>query len=457
MKRIKKTGFTIVEILIAMGIVAVIAGGAFVSLRSAKKELMFGAEHFSAILIGQKVMEDLSQEIAVNPHAFTSLGIDSGSLTEGSVVNGGSIFFTRVEDRVPPWGSINSSDEGVIDEKMQPLFKQLKNFQVSAKASRQAPVTSNDPARNLYDTEVEVTWKNSESSGKYKTNCIFASVLSQKQPRQPFVLPPEEIENEITVSLFGEPTMTLSEVLADKGGDPATIQSLGRLYAYSDSLLNSSGFLQLVASVSTSADAVASFTGTVFNKSQYEMTRNVASGSMEIARLTFHLTHSLLKDAELVMNNFDLNHLGNHLWYNTHTAARPLKMLRDLNTITVSHIVQAQAHYALLLEEGMAKYQDSRKRQMNMLKVMDLCRILLVHPTKPFSKDSVDKFFEHLLSVSEKHDSIMARYVVQERTFIGDKTELCKRYPSLNLIRDTFEQVNKIQNFCKSPPAPADK
>jgi len=123
-------GFTLIELLIGVLLFAGIGVTMIFFLRSARKDVEFGAEHFTALLLSEKVSEDCTQEITVNPNAFVALGFDPGPGQLMPVVDGESIFFTMLKDRLPPWGKIKATDDGKIDSIYQPLYPIFPGFHV---------------------------------------------------------------------------------------------------------------------------------------------------------------------------------------------------------------------------------------------------------------------------------------------------------------------------------------
>ncbi len=77
-RRPRGNTFTLIEVLIGAFILAGIGLSTLYFLRSARKQGEFGSDHFEAILLFQKILEDCTQEITLNPNGFVTLGFDPG-------------------------------------------------------------------------------------------------------------------------------------------------------------------------------------------------------------------------------------------------------------------------------------------------------------------------------------------------------------------------------------------
>ena len=58
--------------------------------------------------------------------------------------------------------------------------------------------------------------------------------------------------------------------------------------------------------------------------------------------------------------------------------------------------------------------------------------------------------FQMLLTRFEDRDPSLARFLSQERERIKNPESLCQAYPSLRLVRKTFQRLDKVQGFLKS-------
>jgi prepilin-type N-terminal cleavage/methylation domain-containing protein len=120
----RPTGLTLTEVLIALLLLSIAFTAIITVFRSATLESAFTVEHYTAMFLAQKILEDINARVRHNPHTFTDL-IAKGIGTPEPVVEGRSRYF-RLLENTNNYGYLSEADDEPIRE--GPLFEQLKGF-----------------------------------------------------------------------------------------------------------------------------------------------------------------------------------------------------------------------------------------------------------------------------------------------------------------------------------------
>lgn len=183
--KLKRKGLSLVEVIISMGIIAVIGAGFVTYLRSTAKNLKFSGDHFNSLVLAHKVTEDLIDEFRMNPFGHEALNIDSPTSDFIDVTDASSIFFSFIENRSEPYGTIDPSIDRGISKEMQPIFESVKNTRFKITGER--PADSGESIdRNLVKCDMTFAWKTQTGKGEI-SNCAlyFSPVTPRKIPPQP--------------------------------------------------------------------------------------------------------------------------------------------------------------------------------------------------------------------------------------------------------------------------------
>ncbi|NLI78242.1 MAG: hypothetical protein GX442_17635 [Candidatus Riflebacteria bacterium] len=128
------------------------------AFQGAGRETPFTSEHFTAMFLAQKVMEDIAQRTAENPHFFTELVRDA----EGEavpVVDGHSKYFRLLENTRNFNQLLPEEDDPITGGD---LYEQLKPFQVKVSTRLQEDPVTGGVRRNLVLVEIHLTWTSKE-------------------------------------------------------------------------------------------------------------------------------------------------------------------------------------------------------------------------------------------------------------------------------------------------------
>ena len=156
MKENSRRAMTLVEIMIALGLLAFSYVVLITTFQGAGREMAFSAEHYTAMFLAQKVLEDVNQRLQENPHTFTELVNDAtGECVP--VVGGASKYFRLLENTVNFSRLLPEEDLPITQG---PLFDQLKGFTIQVSTRLDHPLAAGK--RNLIEVEAIIRWKTRE-------------------------------------------------------------------------------------------------------------------------------------------------------------------------------------------------------------------------------------------------------------------------------------------------------
>jgi hypothetical protein len=234
-KRGNVFGLSLTEVMIAVFLLAIAFGSIAVVFRGAGLESTFTSEHYTAMFLAQKVLEDINAMVRDNPYSFNDL-IEKAAGEEESVVNGHSEYF-RLLENTQNFGFLHESDDDPIRD--GPLFKQLQPFTVQVSCNPQPDPATGQLRKNLIEVVVTVRWKNREGrSREYVSTQLLQGINDEvylELPNQ--TLTPGQIllmDRGAIAYLAGilglaTSSATLSDVLAaNPGATPDVMLNLGR-------------------------------------------------------------------------------------------------------------------------------------------------------------------------------------------------------------------------------------
>jgi len=449
--RNKKSGITFLEILIGLFILALVSIIYSQVMQSTRKELNCSSEHFTAILLSQKLMQDLSQENILDPvFGFQYLGLDDPSPVPQKIVDGESIFFSYIEDRMAPWQQIDPTKDGMIDKTMVPLYSQLQPFQLQLNAHRVAPASDPSMNRHLWLSTAEWSWVTSNGPGAYQLQCMFASPIGPKQVELERKFDTAQIEKETSKFFFGEPLKTLQEIVKEKGGDYDTIFALGKIQFVSAGYEGATGIGKLLKEIEI-LEKQEKTIGKELPEKKCPFYKQLAEKYLDIARLSFLLIFNMEPLATRAVSQYDERHLGTELWKSRRLAARGIRGLKTGKTNFVSSLVLARSKYEkLVTSKDLAMYMGNKRTYQIFFRLGDLYRILAVIPEYSSGKKEYQEFLQRLKSFSDGRDPSLNRFVVNSMKSVDDTSELCKTYSTLGLIYELLvSKMLPIEDFIK--------
>jgi len=204
----QRKAMTLVEITIGFAILTAISAFFISFMTASSKEISFSSDHFNAVVLSQKISEDLLEEMALNPYGLETLGIDETIKSKHDVVDGSSVFFSFIEDRSEPWGLIEPAKDGMINSSMQPLYNSVKKFKFGVSGSRLAKSGDHED-RNLVACNVDFFWQTQTGKGAYNSSFDLFSPVSAKKVTLGVSLNEAEIDARIPAEVYMRPTQKL--------------------------------------------------------------------------------------------------------------------------------------------------------------------------------------------------------------------------------------------------------
>lgn len=233
-------GMTLLEVLIAISILVASALGLIIALRHGGMATdAFSAEHFTAMFLAQKVMEDISDRIAVNPHYFSAL-VHQAMGDPLPVVDGKSPYF-RVLENTENFSTLVEGEDDPIVKASGQLYDQLKNF--TCKVDTTFPQDPQNPGQtysNLIEVAITIGWKDSEGRNQTYRLTQMQYGFSDDLLKNPSLAKTQEFSDDIAIKAlyqFIDPkrkpkSFDWKEFTAyNNGGKTTVLKPLGSLLA----------------------------------------------------------------------------------------------------------------------------------------------------------------------------------------------------------------------------------
>ncbi len=444
-------GLSLLEILIGLFVVAMVGTIFSRLMQSTRRELAFSAEHFTAIVLSQKVMQDLTQENLIDPVAgFPILGIDQAGSTSSRITEGASVFFSSLEDRREPWRQIDPRIDGGIDRGMMPLFLQVASFQVKVVATREAPPADPGENRHLWLAGVEWSWPARTGAGYYRLPCLFASPVGPKQVDLAMKLDEGIVEKETCRDFFEDDTRSLADLAAAHGADPQLLAALGKVNYVMRIFLGTTGIGALLKEIQA-LEAKRTAMGKEPPSVRHAYYEELMEKYLEVSRYSFFVLFNLEPLAIEAIGKFDQDHLGPVLWPRSSLVGRGIRQLRTARENFVSGLIYGRATGLRLLDPEIIAEVGLKRNYEDLFRLLDLFRVLAVMQTHPKGIAEYEEFLDGLRARSVGRDPALHRFLSHERDTLGKVRDLIQRYPTLELIcRVLDEDMAKIELFIKS-------
>lgn len=442
-------GFTLVEILIGLGILGVVSLGFLLSMRSSSREMQFASEHFSAVLLAQKVMEDCAQEAQLNPYAFECLGIEGESETT-LIAKGASIFFSELEDSRPPWNHIDKTTDGAIDETTPVLYRQVGSFTLRTEANRLAAPMSDDPLQNLARLKITLSWPARAGKGEYTAVGLLGVPITPKIVDHGISYTEEEIKKAGCISLFDTVNGNFSSLVAESGGNPDMLLSLAKVQTGCDGFLVSKYFVETFQTLKDGLSQCQTLDYTTPTQATFAFTEKLAEQSFSFAREGYRFIRYLDPEAKR-LSGLTPAHLGSYLTGNPGNYKMVLYDYKRLVETVLWSLDIARSMQEALVMPGMADFQTRKKQFHYLLKLITTYRLLLVAG----GMGTIDKAaYVRLWSALEKFGAAsnpaLRRMADLEIQLGRNPDRMLEKYPALTEFHQTMENA---ATFIKSYPA----
>ncbi len=450
-------GFTLPELLIGLGIMSFLAVAFFVFLQSSSRQSAFSAEHFTGVLLAQKVTEDLAEETTTNPHAFLALGM-SGTPAPTPIIDGQSTFFAYLEDRYPPLGQIDPAGEGTIDANYEPLYRQVKEFTLGVSGKPLASVGGFDEKKHLSEAQLDFVWKTQTGIGRYSSSCLYFTPSTAKPVSNVVTINQSDVDAEICRRFFRTPGGDLTQLTTTYGGDRDTIRAIGTIFVVTHAFAQSTTTKNLLQQQKTQQSQVDLF-GSNQNDTAYQARKSLAETNYELAKLCFQVCHALQPSIDRLQNRMNQNQLGQVLWTYPNRYAYGLQTLDRIYKTFVTSLSSSAAHYRRLLDYPQAIARGPREFQDIVSRVITLERTAVMLPELTSAMTTYRRTLDDFRIFSQGRNPFLNRFVMQEKQFALTTTKLTEKHPHLATVRSIAGEsmvryYNSLRNLPASPLNP---
>ncbi len=444
MKKINSLGFSLIEIVIGFSILLFVGAMFLTFLQSSSKEAAFSSEIFDAVVLSQKVSEDILEELAVNPYGLETLGVQNSKKSKNHVVDRDSIFFSYFEDRKKPYGQINPERDGGLDETVQPLYDSVKKFKFNVTGKRIAE-SGNSFNRNLVECDINFSWGAKTGKGRYMNSVQFFSPVTEKEVTPQLIVNQASIDARIPAEVFNK-SASVGEIAAQTGENAETILALGRIAIISRDFLNSPVFKAEAAKVNQLTKNLGSISDI---KNYYETTLELALAWYELAKYCYQIV--MLLDPQFAILQLQGKFVGlTGSGLNPMVFELSLMNFQVIYEYFVTSLINTRYYFYKILEPEIVKHKGTKTQLHAILKLIDLYRVTSLIKTRTGSANEYRAFLQRIRTFSEHRNPFLYRMVNHELILISKPTEWLKRYPNLERLEKIISsRVPNILEFIK--------
>lgn len=448
MIRRRNQGVSLVEVLIAVAMFATV-GVTFISFMGQSiGESKFSSDYFTAFILSQKVMEDLAQEISVNPYGFEALGIDENTTKYTDVVDGSSLHFSSLEDQKKPYGKIDLGTDGSINNKMAPLYDIVKKFSFRTTAKR-LETAGEGEKRNLYQCNLDFQWAAKTGKGQYAVGCSFFSPITPKKCDLQLQVDEASVDLRIPKEFFNEPTQTLVQIANAKKSTVEAVTAYGRLYLVTQDFITSQYYEKQMKVIANLKQKLASVPANQLDQI-FEVRRSIALAWYDLAKACYQIVVYLEPCFTTLQNQNTLSLQTGSSFLNPIMVQRALFDYRIIYEYFTGSMEQARYYYYTLAEKDLASLKGGKKELQVLQKLMDLYRIVALLPGKSDGMAQFRSFLTRLEGYADGKNPSLQRMAKQELIYLQDQTLWLEKYPNLKRISAMVKgRVPEILAFIK--------
>ncbi len=442
-----RSGFTMVEILICLGLLTALGGILVYLTRSGRHELQFSSDHLNAVILGQKLTEDLIEELSMNPYGLETLGIDATPRNFQEIVDGRSVLFSQIEDRSAPWGFIDPQTDGAIDHRMKPLYDDIRKFRFAVAGERRAP-SGSSPDRNLVEARFDFAWPTQTGRGEFNFTCLLFSPCTAKQTDLALAVNEAAIDARIPREAFGHDGMTIPQVAAATGENVETITALGRISLITRDFLRSD-FVQTQKQKIADAKTRLAHTPANALDQQYAGRLAVARHWYDLAKISFQALAYLVPHFTILQQQGRFSG-GSGSGFNAATLQCDLQTYRIVYETFAGSVIQARYYYYSLVESDLSRYKGGKVQLQALQKLIDIYRVCAILPTRPQGMQEYKDFLARLKAFGQGRNPFLVRFIDQETLFLQTPAIWFDRLPNLKRIADILQdKVPGILGFIR--------
>lgn len=441
------SGFSLIEITIGVLILSIIGIVFFVSVSSGLKETSVSSNHFTALMLSQKIFEDVIQEFTVNPYGHETLVLNEGNARQERLIDGGSVFFLALEDSSPPWGKVDSATDGGITPDIQPLHKQVKDFELLMTTEQGGFSPFTDVRKNLRRIDLTMQWKGKETGMIGKNLYVFSPTEAKAfaDPAENIDYAAMGLENEVKDLLPAGTDFTrpLPDIIAGLSSNERVLFEIGSTIVLLEHFLKSSVLSENLALCSQLRQKAESASSPF---EEFLARKKLAEKSFEISRMAFQVVTIASKHLQKIAND------------PSYTAAiagiRPLRInvcylnFQLVLQYFIDCLVNSKYNYQKLLGPNLTKFSGAKKTNEILLRLFDIYRVLSFSPKHVKGKEEYKNFVERVIVMTNAKNQFMYRFAMQELTICSDSGLLVQKFPNLQAVHEILGvRVAEILGF----------
>jgi len=427
----QRRAMTLVEITIGFAILTAISAFFISFMTASSKEISFSADHFNAVVLSQKISEDLLEEMALSPYGLETLGIDETIKSKHDVVDGSSVFFSFIEDRNEPWGLIEPAKDGMINNSMQPLYNSVKKFKFGVAGSRLAKAGDHED-RNLVACNIDFSWTAQTGKGAYNNSFDLFSPVSAKKVALGVTFNETEIDARIPAEVYMRPTQTVGELATTIGENVEAVLAVGRISLISRDFISSQFY----------RDAKEKIKGLLARLSSLppDETEELFETRLQLAKTWYELAKVCFQIVSYLEPHFATLQLQGKFDGSAGSGFNPISFQQNLMSVRIIYeyfvgsIVQARYYYYLLLEPDMIALKGSKAQIQIIQKLIDIYRITSIMPTRPQGLSEYRSFLERVHGLSVNRNPFLNRMINHELKLVDNRKNWLEHYPNLSRI-----------------------
>jgi len=450
-------GTTLLEIMIAMIILASLGLTFFQLIRSSGQMMALTSNSFAAIHIGSKVMSDLYEESRVNTTLLEIMDEFPDMKGTDKVVEGQSVFFRFMKDRKPPWGIINTAVDGGIEKSDGVLYDQLTPFKVTVFSARIGDKDGTDFKKHLAEAVIRVDWKEKDGQGRaYSVVAQIPSPLGAKATETSALVKENELADKIRETLFPDLTgKSLDQAVSSTGCDKDLVYHIGKIAVVTNALSDAMSEIGTdLKNLEKKRKPLIKTPGDELVEIQIQIARKTESGASLLYNVLVELAESVkeIRESATPDKLQDIPPMP---------FSKGLKCFKTLSTNIPKWVQDAGKAYEWLLEPGFDLSVSMREKEFIRNKVLECHRLLTAleaipdnnylkliqatpSSTQPKPIIELKKFQQFVLSEKAAmtgKNPFLEKFFIREERLSQSPKVLTTAYPNLATI---IERLNGV-------------
>ncbi|MFZ5951973.1 MAG: type IV pilus modification PilV family protein [Candidatus Rifleibacteriota bacterium] len=446
--KVETGGFSLVETLIGLLIFSATIMMFYLSVRSSSKESVFSNNHFSALMLSQKVSEDINEEFSINPFADETLLLNSKNFGTPNLVEGNSIFFAALEDVKAPWGLIDSSTDGGIDSSHTTLYSQLKGFVLSTESKDDYFAGFSDESANLKKINLHFNWKTALDQGRIEKDFFVFAPREAKTIIDPFESLDYEalgIKNAVKMLLpsdtdFSKP---MDEIISSLGASEKILFELATAQILCNNFFNSPLFLEISKENSQLTEELLWITDA---KEALKKRKKLADNWYLMSQTALSVVAAVSK----IFSEFDQNQkvFDAMKSLDQFQLKQYLMNVRMLYRYFLDSMIAARYNLQKVFCNSNIKIVETIEQERMIFKLLDIYRVLSFAPGHDNGQEEYLGYIARVKQMFNWKNRYIYRFFDLEENLASKPSRLVEKYPNLqHPYRIMSAQIPKTFSF----------